>query len=338
MATFVYPTSVEMTKIAQVKMPRLTADRPIFNLFPIRSVDSHLLRWEQKDNYLGLQQLRGLDGDPLRVKRVGTKAYQMEPGIYGEFQRIDELELTTRRQFGTVGTPIKIDDLVMEAQDILLGRMLDRIELIGWTLATTGTFSVAGPTGGTIHTDTYSIQTFTAGIPWATSATAVPLANFRSMQLLSRGYSVGFGAGSVAYMNRTTYNTLISNTNANDLGGRRLAGLAPVNNIAGLNQILAGEDLPGIVVYDEGYLDDAGAFQLFIPNNKVVVVGQRPQNQALGEYRMTRNVNNPGMKPGSYMKVFDRGETQVPRTIEVHVGHNGGPVIYYPSAIIVATV
>src|SRR5438046_2228521 len=106
MSTFVYPTSSELITVAQDKTPRLTKDRPIFDIFPIRSVDSHLLRWEQKDNYLGLQQIRGLNGDPARVSRVGGKVYQMEPGVYGEFLRIDEQELTTRRQWGSYNAPI----------------------------------------------------------------------------------------------------------------------------------------------------------------------------------------------------------------------------------------
>lgn len=338
MATFVYPTSNELIQIAQDKLPRLVTDRPIFDMFPIRNVDSHLLRWEQRDNYVGLQQLRGLNGDPPRIKRIGGKVYQMEPGVYGEFGRVDELELTTRRQWGSYGTPVSIDDLVMEIQDQLLGRMLDRLELIGWTLLTTGTFAVAGPTGQTIHTDSYTTQTYTAGVPWATIATAAPIADFRATQLLTRGRSVSFGAGSLAFMNRTTYNNLISNTNPNDLGGRRLAGLAPVNNINGLNQILQGEDLPNIVIYDEGYLDDTGTFQLYIPNAKVILVGKRAGGSPVAEYRFTRNVNNPGMGPGMYMKVYDRGELQVPRAIDVHLGHNGGPVMYYPSAIVLMSV
>jgi hypothetical protein len=44
------------------------------------------------------------------------------------------------------------------------------------------------------------------------------------------------------------------------------------------------------------------------------------------------------MSPGRYEKVIDRLDTRVPRTIEVHRGHNGGLVIYYGSAIIVGAV
>jgi hypothetical protein len=337
MATFTYPSSFELEQVAQAKLPRLQEARLGLQIMPMRNVDSHILRWDQKDNYIGLQQARGLNGEPTRVKRVGGKTYQMEPGVYGEFVRIDEIELTTRRQWGTVNTPISIDDLVMEAQDDLLQRRLDRVEQIIWNVLQ-GTFSVTGPTGAVIHTDTYTVQTFSAGVTWATTATAVPLQNFRSVQLLSRGYSVNFGVQAQAIMNRSTFNNLVANTNSADLFGKRTTGLATVLGLKDINMVLGNEDLPQIVIYDEGYYDDASAFQLFVPNNKVIVVGQRPAGQVIGEYRMTRNANNQNMAPGAYQKVFDRGETEVPRTIEVHDGHNGGPVIYFGSAIVVMTV
>lgn len=338
MATYTYPTQAELQLIAQDKLPRLIADRPIFNIFPIRETRNFLIRWEQRDNYTGLQYARGLNGDPTRVKALGANQYQMEPGVYGEYRRIDEMEMTLRRAYGTWNTAISIDDLVMEAQDHLLGRQLDRIEYIGWTLLATGTFSVSTPYGPVVHTDAYTTQTFTAGVTWATSATATPLANFRSVQLLGRGRSANFGAQAKAYMNRTTYNTLIANTNNADLAGRRTNGLATVLSPDNLNQVLAGEGLPTIVIYDEGYIDESGTFQLFVPNNKVIVVGQRPQGQTIGEYLMTFNAQNPSGAPGQYMKIINRTNEDVPGTIEVHLGHNGGPALYYPGSIVVMTV
>lgn len=342
MATFIYPIAAELRETAQDKLPNLIAARPIFQVMPIENLDSHLLEWEQADNYTGLQAVRGLNGQPTRVKKVGAKRYAMAPGVYGEFETIDELELTTRRQYGTFGTPIRIDDLVMRAQDRLLGRRLDRIEKIGWDLLTTGTFSVAGPDGQTFHTDTFTLQTFAAGTVWSTAATSTPLADFRAVQLLSRGHSVSFGTQAIAFMNQVTFNNLIKNTNANDLGGKRTNGLAAVNDINGLNVILAGENLPKIVIFDGGYLDDSGTFVPFIANGKVIIVGARTDGAAIGNYLYTRNANNPNLAPGAYMDVIDRSQPgpgrQIPASIEVHDGHNGGPVIYFPSAIVVMSV
>ncbi len=342
MPTYQYPTRLELAKIAADKIPNLVSDRPGFEIMPMVSKDAANLRWEQQDNYTGLQQIRGKNGPPVRVKRVGAKGYMFEPGVYGEFLTVDEQELMERRPWGTFDGPMNIDDIVMDLQDQLLGRRLDRIEKIIWDMLTTGTFSVLGPDGLVYHTDIFPLQTFTAGVTWATSATAVPLGNFRAVQLLSRGHSVSFGAQSTAYMNRVTANTLFANTNTNDLAGRRTSGLNSVLNKSEVNNVLLGEDLPQIAIFDGGYQDDTNTFQPFIPNNKVVVIGKRTDGAKIGEYRMIRNVNKPGMAPGPYSEVIDRGASgsgkQIPRTIEVHDGHNGGPVIYFPSAIVIMTV
>jgi hypothetical protein len=339
MADLIYPSNIELQAVAQQLMPRLTADRPIFEVLPLRAVDSHILEWEQMDNFIGLQQVRGLNGMPSRVKQIGGKRYLMTPGVYGEFAMLDEQQLTIRRPWGAftsgVGGAIDVGDLILEKQNQLLQRRIDRIEQIGWTLLATGTFSVSDG-ASVLHTDSYTFQTFAAGTAWATVATSTPLADFRAVQLKSRGLSVDFGAGSKAYMNRTTFNSLLSNTNANDFGGRKGNFGASINGPVGVNQVMAADDLPEIVIYDMGYIDDSNVFQLYVPNNKVVVVGRRPSGQPVGEYRFTRNSNNPDFAPGPYMMTIR--EERPPMSIEVHDGHSGGPVLYQPSSIVVMTV
>jgi hypothetical protein len=337
MTTYQFPDAVELRKIEQQKLPRLMAERPIFDVFPIREVNSHLVEWEQQDNYIGLQQVRGLNGAPPKVARIGLKRYAFQPGVYGEFSMIDEIELTRRREMGTFGDQVNIDELVMGEQDRLMLRYLDRIELIGWTLLTTGTFSVSTLLGPILHTDSYTTQTFTAGVAWGTSATATPLADFRQVKLKARGYSVRFDSTAKAFMNSTTANQLYSNNNSTDLFGRRTGGFGTLNSPAQINGLLLGDNLPQIVEYDEGYYDDTGTFQLFIPNNKVIVVGSRPGGTPVAEYLMTRNANNPNSAPGTYTKVVD-DENDVPRTVAIHNGHNGGPALYFPSAIVLMTV
>lgn len=334
MPDFIFPTNASLSLIAQDKIARLAANRVGFDILPMQDIDTATVQWEQWDNYIGLQQVRGLNGEPTRVKRIGAKTYRMAPGVYGEFIRLDEKELTERRQIADPLRPVNITDLVAQAQDQLLERRLDRIELIIWTLLLTGTFAVADPSGTIVHTDTYLQQSFAAIVPWATVATATPLADLRAMQLLSRGHSVNFGASSILYVNRVTANNLANNQNAADIFGRRTGGLATPNSLIDMNKIFMGEDLPQIKIYDETYFDEAGALQLFIPNGQGVLVGSRNGGQAIGGYHLTRNANNPNMRPGAYMKIFDRGQDTVPRSIDVHDGHNGGPCLYFPSALI----
>lgn len=334
---YIYPTSEELKAIEQTKIAALTTEDPIFEHFPMVNVDSHILSWEQRDNYKGLQAVRGLNGQPKRVNFVGGKRYTMEPGVYGEFSSVDEIELTTRRQWGSFNAPINIDDLVTDRQDFLLDRRLSLVKSILWTLVTTGSFTVADEMGATKYAGTFPIQTYSAGVAWGTSATATPLANLRAIQLLSAGYSVNFGSQAKAYMNRVTFNKLVSNTNTNDIAGRRTSGLQSVLNQSEINGVLMGEDLPQVVVYDEGYYNESGTWTRFIATDKVVIIGARPAGQPVGDYAMTRNATNPNLAPGPYMKVVD-DEDDVPRNIKVHDGHNGGPRIYFPSAIVVASV
>jgi hypothetical protein len=335
---YVFPDSLELRLIAQDKLPRLTADRPIFDDFPMRDVDDWIVAWEQQDSYRGLQQLRGLNGAPPKTKKVGAKRYQVEPGVYGEFEEIDERELTRRRPYGQLGGQVDVSDLVMYAQDRLLGRRLDRMESIIWTLLTTGTFSVPTPTGGVSHTDSYTFQSYAASVAWSTTGSATPLMDFRNVKLKARGHSVDFGSAAKAYLNSSTANQMYSNTNSADLYGRRTQGLGTYNSPAQINQLLLGDNLPQIIEYDEGYLDDSGDFQLYIPTGFVIVVGRRPAGQALGEVQLVRNANNPGSAPGAYMKVIDRGEDNVPRSIEVHDGCSMAPALYFPSAVVVLDV
>jgi hypothetical protein len=334
-----YPDNITLNQIAQELVPALEANRPIFQDFPIKNVEDDVIEWDQRGNYIGLQQIRGLGGLPNHVKRIGASTYRFEPGYYGEYLEVNERELLRARQLGTLSGRVNLTEKVAELQAQLLQRRYDRIESIIWTLLATGTYSVAQ--GNIVMaTDTFTLQTFSAAVPWATVATATPLADMRTVQLKQRGYSLSFGTGAKAWMNRTTFNSLLSNTNQADLGGRRGAGLSTINGPAGVNQLMAMDDLPDITVYDGGYYDDTSTFQLFIPNNKVIVVGKRTNGDMLGEYRCTLNVNQGDGGSGPYMLVWDSAKDggRPPRHIEVHDGHNGGPALYHPFGIAVMTV
>jgi hypothetical protein len=339
MATFTYQTNAELNEIAQDKLPRLESARPIFDLMPMEDTDASVIIWEQQDNYTGLQNLRGINGSLPLIAQTGSKQYVERPGYYGEGEMIDEIQLTERRQRGTFGTPINVQDLIAEKQDKLLQRRLDRIEWIGWTLFTTGQFFVATKNGAVAHQGAYTLQQYTATVPWATSATAAPLADLSGVQLLARGHSVNLGSQATAWMNRKTFNNLRSNTNAADLYGRRTSGLSTANNLNSINQIFSDDDLPSIRIYDEGYLPDGGgALVTFIPDATVLVTGKRPAGQPIAKYKMTRNANNPSMAPGAYMyisnKTGEEAEGNAP-SIGVFDTHNGGPIVLFPSAMVV---
>lgn len=338
MATeYQFPSSTRLMQIEQEKIPVLTQNRVAFDLMPIMARDEWTLIYEQYENYFGLQQVRGLGGAPKRANPAGMGAKEVDPGVYGEFMAIEEEELSRARRIGTYGTPVDISERVLNRQEQLLSRRLDRMEYLIWTLLTYGQFTATGNVGQVLHTDIYNIQTYPAAIPWATFATAKPLFDLRAVQLLSRGKSVDFGQRSRLYMNRVTFNALASNLNANDLGSKRAAGLASITGVNDINEILMKEDLPTITIYDGTYYDDNKNLQLFIPNDYAILVGVRSSGVPVGQYQIVKNASNPDEAAAPYMFVHDSltsGGVPVPREIQVHDGHNGGPVLFFPSSIV----
>lgn len=346
MQTFLYPTSIELNAVDQNLLPVLMMNDPIFQLFPPVEHDAARVTWEQEDNYLGLMQMRGYEGEFPSVPGTGIKRYSMEPGVYGEYDVITELEITERRGFGQLGTPIDISDLILMRHKKLMTRHYNRMSWVLWTLLGTGVYTVPGPTGAILKTDTYIPQTYTAGIPWATTATATPLADLRAVTLLHRGYSANFGTDSTVFVNLKTFNNMIANSNQNDLGGRRAMGFASIEGMEAFNKLATQDNLPTLQVWDKGYISDGydgrtnGQWYPFIADNTAIVVGRRDNGANLGEFVLTRNANNPDLGSTPFVKVVDSAEAggTPPRTIKIYRSFNGGPCVYYPGSVVVMSV
>src|SRR5262245_5489731 len=112
MPTINLPTSAALKLAEQAKLPLLTRADPTFQLFPTTTEDTDELQWEQRDNFTGVQNARGLGGQPGRVRKVGAKRWKAEVGAYGDWEEIDETELTKSRKLGTFGEAATWDDMV----------------------------------------------------------------------------------------------------------------------------------------------------------------------------------------------------------------------------------
>lgn len=337
--TLSFPEAADLRAIEQEKLPYLLMNDPGFKHFPMEDVPKAHIIWEQKDNYVGLMAARGVNESFSAVQRVGINRFQAEPGRYGSYIDLTEKDFESIRAQGTWGVVMPLDDLVYSAQDQLLNLRLDRQRQVIWTLLSAGIFSVMGPQGQTLHRDQFNFQTATAAVVWSTVATATPLVDFRAIALKGRGKGVNFGANATAYMNRKTNNYLLNNTNASDIFGKRIENGATINSKSDLDQVLLANDLPTVVVYDDGYIDENGTYQPFVPDGKVVIVGTRLNNAQLGIFAQTINANNPDMAPGPYTAVYDSANNQgsggTARRVRVVDGVNGGPAVWYPGAVVI---
>lgn len=345
---FTYPSAAELSVIEPELVARGAEGRLGLQLMPSVEKNTYKVRWRQKDSYFGLQAMRGMDGQPTRVQRIGESLYEYEPGVFGEFGEITEQELTARAEnLNPVSDPIPVDEMVLEIDQALIGRELDRKESSIFSLLLDGILNITidGPQGlQVVYKDSYPIQTYTSPVSVADATNSTPIRYFQTMQQMGQpsGISVDFGTGATFHCNSVTTNAILNNLNAADLFGKRIGGGNTPNDLNDVNKILQALGLPKIQTYDWGYLTapkaKGGKYKKFIPDYRGILVGARPGNATIGNYIVTRNASN-GHRPGSYTYTIDRangtnGEKRTPANIERHRGHNGGPVIYYPSAVI----
>jgi hypothetical protein len=175
---------------------------------------------------------------------------------------------------------------------------------------------------------------------WSDPINSAPLNDLRAVRILDRGTSASFGAPARLKMNRSTFNYLVQNRNPADLYGVRTQGLSGsvegmnINqSLNKINEVLTGEDLPTIEIYDETWQGDDGSINLFIPTGTAQLFGKRKSGAPLGRWVMTRNAWNPNRAPGSYYKIIENERPGEP-PLEIHRGFNGGIELHFPSSLV----
>lgn len=333
-----YPTNAELMQIQQDLMPRYMDGRLGFEIMPFMESDADRIIFNQPDIFRGMQQWRGL-GNPARQTRDRLNPFgrncEVPPGYWGEFDNIDEELLTRGVQPGTCSTPLDLTEHMTRLVMRLLERRLNRIEFLIWQALAFGRYEAQNSLGQIVHEQDYAITTMASAVPWNVYATATPMNDFRIIQLMGRGTSASFGVTATAYMNRVTANCLFRNTNANDVGKAGLSACCTFMGPDMINQQFAAQGLPQIAIYDDGYVDEDRTFYPYIPDGRVVVVGSRPGAERIGNYVYTRNAVGSPISSGPWVKTVDNVDRAVPRRIEVYDGHNGGPAIWYPRAVVV---
>jgi hypothetical protein len=333
---FEVPTTLQLKRIEAIRLPSLNASSRIFDYFPDEFSDATVLRWAQKDSFSGMQQVRGLGGKPAQVSMVGDNIFLMDPGVYGDFVALDEAILTERRDAALLsGGPVSLGDLVGEAQAILLARRWTLKAYILWQLVLNGQFVATNKQGVVVVKASYTQQTYAAAVPWSTTATATPIKDLQALSQVTFGQGVDSGSSAVVFVNQVTAYGLLNNTNPNDLGGKRIGGGNTPLSLEDFNKIGVSYGVPTVEINDEFWVNETtGVVTRFIPTGQGVLICKRKSGTPIGAYRHTNNLQSDPGEKGIYRKVIMHWEDQVPRSVEVHDGHNGGPVLYFPGTIV----
>ncbi len=289
--------------------------------------------------------------DPKIGIRPGSVLKEYEPFYFKEADLIKEDEILRARELGTLGGVVNLDAQIARTMKARVDRNFLRAEWLTWGMLTG---SIALNDDNVKASETFPIQTAQTDIPFSNHDQAKPLAFFNSIRLKFRGTGAG-AQGATAFMNQTTCNDILENANDKDIHGFRAQNFATLTyDLEQVNKILQTRGLPTIEIYDEGYYDDAGQFQLFIPNGTVVVVGKRPAGEVVGNFGLTPSLHNenggmpaPGFfsfilvngdaNPGAQASMGMLGASGNPK-IEIIGGMYGGPVLWYPRSVIACDV
>lgn len=338
-STFEIGGALRIRRLMAQKIARREETRLGLKLMPLTEVDAVKIVYERDALLRGVQHARGIDGPTQPVRMPGLEQYASDPGYYGDHIRLGESILLNQRVPGDWLQFDRQGDMTARASTYLEQRQADRWEKNIFDLLVNGYYEGLDAMGRRKVFDIYAINKYTANPLLSDAANSTPLKFFRdTLAAATAGLSVNFVGGEII-LNRVTLNQVLANTNAADLGGKRFEYGQTLNAVRNLNDLLLANDLPTLSVYDEGYYpEDSGAFVKFIPNGKAILIGKREDGEPIGEYVLTKAAQKGG-QPGWWTDVVDNstGPLADPPHVLAKAGHNGGPKVYYPEAVLSIT-
>jgi hypothetical protein len=342
-----YPSNVELDVVTQ----EYKVDSKKFigqQILPTRPSTAQRIEWDELDNEAGMTAAHKLGTEAKTNARPGSKTKSYEPMYFKEGEVIDERELLQARAYGTFGDTLNISELVGERNKAGMDKDFIRQEWLIWQ-ALQGSINVDEL--GVKLSETIAVQEFTPVVAWNTLATAKPLTDCDAMKLMFRGTGAT-SEGAIMYMNQTTLNKLLENQNDNDIKGYRNSNFTNIQfSLTQLQPILKERGLPQIELYEGGYFDKDGNWQLYIPDGKAIIVGNAGEGRKGGDFPLTPSLHRivNGRPTGgmfSFIEVNGQpnigmmtinleqlGQKSNPK-LEVFHGFYGGPRIKFPRRII----
>lgn len=349
MLTYQFPTNVTLQRVLQEYVIRRERLR-LIKLFPFLDVAFQKIRWDVRDNVRGLTKTHVMGTEPKIGVRPGSVLKEYSPFYFKEEDLIKEDEILRARELGTLGGVINLDLEIARTMQNRVDRNFLRAE---WLLAgmVSGAITLDDP--NVKASEVFPVQHFADASDWTDRDHGTPLKDFNAIKLLFRGTGAS-AQGAIALMNQTTCNLLLENVNDKDIHGLRSAqNLASITyDMEQVNKILQSRGLPLIEVYDEGYNDDDGNFQMFFSDYEVSVIGKRAE--PIANFALTPSLHqqaagvpeagffafitvNGGRNPGGAVDMDTLGSSGNPK-IGVIGGMYGGPLLWYPRSIVRFTV
>jgi hypothetical protein len=345
---FKFPTNVEMDAITQEYRPdpsRFIGE----TILPAKPKKVQRVEWFERHNVKGKTSVHTMDTDAKISGRRGETLKSYEPIPHKEAELVKESEILKARDLATLGGVISMDELVMDSFRTAMIKDDVAMEVERWA-ALQGELDI-NENGVVIH-ETFPIQEYTPQTEWDDLANATVLKDLNAIKLMFRATGAT-AQGAKLYLNATSFNVILENKNPDDLRGFNVDNFrSAAFDIDQFNKLLTARALPNFQIYDEGWIDDDGNFQTFIPDGIGILVGKRQAGETVGDYAMTptlhRSVNGQAA-PGRFAFVTVNGQqSQLGQTgvslaqlggssnprFEVVHGVYGGPRLLYARSVV----
>jgi hypothetical protein len=221
-----------------------------------------------------------------------------------------------------------IGNSVLNAMNTLADRYTMLVEKTFWQ-GVGGEMSIDTANGSaplTVPTGTVQLPVLAGTDVWSDTVNADPLKDIDAARSAFRG--TGFSPKYIV-MNQVTYEAFVNTDSVKAELGEALR-----------SAIVMGLDLPtvrgmALQVYDEGYIDDNGTFQNYVPDGVVVFEGVSPVAQAVQRFDCINVDDTTGATYGSFLEVLtDKNPVQK----AVYHSWVGAPVFVSPQAFVTQTV
>lgn len=342
-----YPTNAEIDETVQAYIPQV--DNFIGSQFmPVKPRNTNKVRWTEKNKMRGKTSIHKRGSDPHIDDREGSVDREFSPIDFKETDVIGEKEILEKRQEGTWGEPLDLEDTVVETMRDRADKTMISVECTRWD-AFRGLLAINEK--GVKVNETFPVQSHLPLVEWNDFDNAKPL-----MVLDEIGDKFdGTGAsntGAIHVMSRKTFRLLLQNNNESDL--RKFAGsnfVDVMNGLAAFNKLLQDRNGSMVTLTDEGWIDDANNFVRFVKTGEIFTFGKRPLNQMHGEWQATISLHRQenGKPIGGYFSIMEvNGQPSTGATtislaqlgagknpkFEITGGIYGGPTIKYPQSIV----
>lgn len=289
------------------------------------------IKWDILGANMGLLNPHSLGSEAMLVSKKKLKTKVMRTAFWKEKMLFDEADLINMRAIGKDFLERYAMQQIVEGMADLRGRLWARVEWLIWqALQGTLTFNA----NGIIRSIDYEIPSGNkqnAATVWSTIATATPLIDIQTMELVFAQYGATLDT---IFMNKKQCMYLAQNASIQTLV-RQSTVVTQIGEmqVANLAMQLAG--VTGkIQVYDKGYINSSGVFTRFIPDGKVIFVAKGPaQLGQLGRFQSTPSLYNggiPGATGGEFMIPIDRSNEEDNPFYALVSGIYGLPVLIKP--------